>query len=185
MIIVSKRKFLSKILILLICIIIAFFAVTPIKKLIYPLKHQDIITKYSEQYQLDPYLVMGVISSESRFVEAANSHKGAMGLMQLTEETATWCIEHFKLDVSIEDVYKPDVNIRIGCAYMSYLIEVFDGETGTAIAAYNAGQGNVKNWLSDKRYSDDGKTLDVIPFDETKEYVEKVMKRHEIYKDLY
>lgn len=184
MIIVNKRKFYSKIIILL-CILLAFFAVTPIKKTIYPLKYREIIENCSREYNLDPYFVMAVIHTESRFDENANSHKGAMGLMQITEETAKWSIEHFKLDANIEDIYKPEINILIGCAYLDYLTDIFNDETETVIAAYNAGQGNVKKWLNDKRYSDDGKTLTEIPFGETKHYVIKVMKRYEIYKNLY
>ncbi len=184
MVIVNKQKLYSKIIIA-ICIIIALFAATPIKKAVYPLEHRDIIESCSKQYSLDPYFVMAVISAESGFDQNAKSHKGAMGLMQLTEKTAKWCIEHFELDVDIKDIYKPEVNILIGCAYLDYLQNVFDFETQTAIAAYNAGQGNVKNWLIDRRYSDDGKTLKVIPFDETKHYVKKVTKRYKNYKKLY
>ncbi len=184
MVIVNKQKFYSKIIILL-CVIVAFFAITPIKKAVYPLEHRNIIQSCSMEYNLDPYFVMAVISAESRFDQNANSHKGAMGLMQITEQTAKWCIEHFELDADINDIYKPEVNILIGCAYLDYLADIFDGETETVIAAYNAGQGNVKNWLNDRRYSDDGKTLKVIPFDETKVYVEKVIKRYGVYKDLY
>ena len=104
---------------------------------------------------------------------------------KITEETAKWSIEHFKLDANIEDIYKPEINILIGCAYLDYLTDIFNDETETVIAAYNAGQGNVKKWLNDNRNSDDDKTLTEIPFGETKHYVTKVMKRYEIYKNLY
>lgn len=185
MVIVNKRKFYSKITIFILLILVVFLSVTPIKKAIYPLRYEDIIVKYSNEYQLDPYLVMAIISAESRFDANANSHKDAMGLMQVTEQTAKWCVDRFELDISSENLYNPDTNIHIGCAYMDFLIDVFDGELQTAVAAYNAGQGNVKKWLADKAYSSDGKTLSDIPFEETKNYVEKVMKRHEIYKKLY
>jgi len=185
MVIVNKRKFYSKITIFILLILVVFLSVTPIKKAIYPLRYEDIIVKYSNEYQLDPYLVMAIISAESRFEENANSHKDAMGLMQVTEQTAKWCVDRFELDISSENLYNPDTNIHIGCAYMDFLIDVFDGELQTAIAAYNAGQGNVKKWLADKTYSSDGKTLSDIPFEETKNYVEKVMKRYETYKQLY
>ncbi len=184
MIIVNKRKFYSKIIILL-CIILAFFAATPVKKAIYPLEHREIIETNSKEYMLDPYFVMAVISAESRFDQNANSHKNAMGLMQITPDTAKWCVEQFKLDADAQNLFDPNTNILIGCAYLHYLIDVFDGYVYTAVAAYNAGQGNVRNWLTDKRYSQNGKTLDEIPFDETKDYVEKITKRYEIYKKLY
>lgn len=185
MVIVNKRKFYSKITIFILLILVVFLSVTPIKKAIYPLRYEDIIVKYSNEYQLDPYLVMAIISAESRFDANANSHKDAMGLMQVTEQTAKWCVDRFDLDISSENLYNPDTNIHIGCAYMDFLIDVFDGELQTAVAAYNAGQGNVKKWLADKTYSSDGKTLSDIPFEETKNYVEKVMKRYKTYKQMY
>lgn len=185
MVIVNKRKFYSKITIFILLILVVFLSVTPIKKAIYPLRYEDIIVKYSNEYQLDPYLVMAIISAESRFDANANSHKGAMGLMQLTEKTAKWCIERFELSLKSENIYHPQTNILIGCAYLDYLMDVFDGEIQTAVAAYNAGEGNVRKWLSDKNYSIDNKTLTDIPFEETKNYVEKVIKRYKIYKQMY
>ena len=185
MVIVNKRKFYSKITLFIILIVVGFMSVTPIKKAIYPLKHKDIIIQYSNKYELDPYLVMAIICTESRFNENANSHKGARGLMQITEETATWCVEKFKIQADAKNIYNPRTNIEVGCAYLDFLVDLFEGETTTAVAAYNAGQGNVKKWLSDERYSLDGKTLEQIPFEETKNYVEKVLKRYEIYKKLY
>lgn len=184
MIIVNKKFFCFKIIILL-CIVALFFAATPIKKLVYPLEYREYIEQYSKEYKLDPYFVMAIISAESRFDESANSHKNAMGLMQITKETAKWCVEQFNLKADAANLYDPETNILIGCAYLNYLVGHFDGYAYTAVAAYNAGQGNVKGWLSDKRYSKDGKTLELIPFDETKEYVEKVEKRYETYKKLY
>lgn len=180
-----NKKTLKAILILILCVCIGAGLVTPVKKKIYPLKYSEIIKEQSEKYQLDPYLVMAVISTESRFRENASSHRGAKGLMQITEETAKWCVEKFEIQADSKNIYQPRINIEIGCAYLEFLIELFDGKTETALAAYNAGQGNVSLWLNDKKYSADGKTLTDIPFPETKEYVEKVLKRYEIYKKLY
>lgn len=158
---------------------------TPAVKYIYPLKYEAQIEKCAKQYELDKYLVMGIISSESNFDENARSHKDAHGLMQIKDETAIWCIDHFKMDVSKDDIRKPEVNIQIGCAYMRYLIDTFDGNTITAIAAYNAGPGNAQNWLNDSKYSDGNGELVRIPFSETATYVSKVQKRAKIYKRIY
>ena len=187
LIIVNKRRFWTAITItaLLIAAVITLILIPPVSKALHPLRYEQYITEYSGQYGLDPYLIMGVISAESRFDKNAQSNKDAKGLMQIKEDTALWCIQHFGLDADIDDIYEPDTNILIGCTYIDYLIDIFDGQVDTAIAAYNAGQGNVKNWLADERYSDDGKTLKEIPFDETKEYVKKVRHREEIYRDLY
>ena len=170
--------------ILAISIVLAGF-MTPLLKLIYPLKYEEYIQKHSDSFELDPYIVMGVISAESGFDESAKSHKDAKGLMQLKEETALWCIEKFEMDIKPEDVNTPDANIHIGCKYVDYLLELYDGNMITAIAAYNAGPGNVDKWLSDPRYSGGKNSLKTIPFPETEQYVKKVQKRAKIYKRLY
>ena len=186
MVIVLKKKRIIKSVFVL---IILFTVVTILSGLLiralYPLRHEDSIIKHSQSYGLDPYLVMGIISAESRFDETAISHKNAKGLMQLREETAEWCVEKFNINTTHERIYEPDTNIMIGCCYLSYLLELFGGEVRTAVAAYNAGQGNVSEWLKNPSYSPDGKKLENIPFPETEAYVEKVSNRQNIYRKLY
>lgn len=184
-IVIKKRRAIVAVLIFVLIAVCTLLLIKPVSKILYPLKYEDVIEEYSREYNLDPFLVMGIISAESRFDEKAVSHKDAKGLMQLREDTARWCTEKFRLDVSAENLYEPDTNILIGCSYVSYLTELFDGHTATAVAAYNAGQGNVSAWLKNPEYSDDGKILRVIPFPETDTYVQKVLKRCEIYKKLY
>lgn len=187
LVIVNRKRFYTAITItalILISVIVALI-IPPVTKAVYPLKYERHIISHSKEYGLDPYLIMGIISAESQFEADAVSHKDALGLMQIKEETAKWCIEHFELDADVDDIYEPDTNILIGCAYIDYLIDMFEGHTDVAIAAYNAGQGNVKKWLDDNRYSDDGKQLKKIPFDETENYVKKVRNREKIYRDLY
>ncbi len=180
----TKPSIAALTVILAISIVLAGF-MTPFLKLIYPLKYEEYIQKYSKTYELDEYLVMGMISAESGFDEGAKSHKDAKGLMQLKEETALWCVEKFDLDIKPEDVNTPEANIHIGCKYVDYLLEMYDGNMITATAAYNAGPGNVDKWLADTRYSGGKTSLKTIPFPETEEYVKKVQKRAKIYKKLY
>ena len=158
---------------------------TPALKMIYPLKYEKQIEECAKQYNLDKYLIMGIISSESGFDTEARSHKDAYGLMQLKEETALWCVENLDTGVAKEDINKPESNIKIGCAYMRYLMDSFNGDMVVAIAAYNAGPGNVENWLNDPRYSNGDGDLRKIPFGETASYVSKVQKRAKIYKKIY
>ena len=184
----GRRKKKSFLYILILSAVIAFcvtMALDPLLKLIYPLEHEDTISACSEKFDLDETLIMGIISAESGFNPDAKSHKDAHGLMQLKDDTALWCVENLSVDIAGEDIRKPENNILIGCAYMRYLIDLYDGNTYTAVAAYNAGLGNVNKWLSDKRYSDGDNTLRTIPFAETKAYVEKVKNRAEIYGKLY
>ena len=94
-------------------------------------------------------------------------------------------IEYFSQEYHLpESLVYSVVNIKIGCWYLDKLIHQFDG-IQTALAAYNAGSGNVSKWLLDSKYSDDGKTLKEIPYGETKRYVKKVIITQKIYQWLY
>ena len=152
----------------------------PATRYFFPIKYIDEIKMYSKEYNLDEHLVMAVIRTESKFNTDAVSHKNAKGLMQLREDTANWCIEHFGLTTS-GDFTTPETNIQIGCSYLRYLIDKF-GSIETALAAYNAGEGNVSEWL-DKQGEETN--LSEIPFEETRNYVNKVLKREKIYHFLY
>ena len=152
----------------------------PVLRCFFSVKYINIIQKYSNEYNIDKYLVMAIIRTESKFKEDAVSSKGARGLMQLKEETAAWCMEKYGIS-SDADITDPETNIRTGCAYMHYLLEKF-GDEKVAVAAYNAGEGNVAKWLEQQ---DDKSHLDVIPFEETRNYVELVIKREKIYRFLY
>ena len=174
-------------LIILSVILIAILFITFIwsnsfikKKL--PIKYQEIVEATAQKYNLDKYFVYAVISTESSFRENAESHAGAKGLMQVLPETAIWLKQKYSLDLDENNLFDPQTNIELGCCYLYFLIQKFEF-LETACAAYNAGQGNVSEWLT--KYSSDGKTLDSIPYKETEKYVKRVMTRYEIYKDLY
>lgn len=147
-----------------------------------PIKYQQIVEEASQKYNIDKYFIYAVISTESSFREDIESHAGAKGLMQVLPSTAEWLNEKYKLNLDEENLFDPKTNIEFGCCYLSFLIQKFE-VLKTACAAYNAGQGNVDEWLN--KYSDDGKNLNYIPFKETEKYVKRVMTRYEIYKDLY
>lgn len=181
----KKKSTFSYIITALVISAVITLCLNPVMRLVYPLDYAGIIEENAKKCGLDVFLVMGVISAESRFDKTAKSHKDAGGLMQLTENTAAWCRENLDVDIPEGDLVNPGTNIAIGCAYLEYLIDKYKGNTGTAIAAYNAGPGNVDKWLGDKRYSDGKTTLTNIPFAETRDYVKKVMKRAEIYERLY
>lgn len=165
----------------LIVFTVALLLFKPIMKIAYPVKYIDLIEKYSDEYNLDKYMVMAVISTESKFDKDAVSHKNAKGLMQLREETALWCMEQFDIASKSDDIHAPELNINLGCAYLRYLTDKFEN-TNTALAAYNAGEGNVSKWLEDSK---DEIKLNSIPFDETKKYVDTVNKRTHVYRYLY
>lgn len=149
----------------------------------YPLDYEEIVTKYAQEYELDPHFVMAIIKAESNFIEDAHSGK-ASGLMQLTEETAGWVAEQLGEDAEKINLNNPKDNIELGCYYIRYLIDYYDGNVDVALAAYNGGMGNVDKWLENKRYSDDGKSLKDIPFKETREYVKRVNSEKEVYEKM-
>ncbi len=153
------------------------------KQITYPVAYGDWITKYSVKNELDPFLVMAVIKQESNFVPEAHSGY-AGGLMQLTEETASWNAK--EMGISVYDYMDPETNIRLGCHYLRYLIDHY-GNVDTALAAYNGGMGNVNEWLRDSRYSTNGETLNAesIPFAETRGYLQKVNEYWTYYTELY
>lgn len=182
---VKKKSVLSLVIKALIASIIITLLIQPVMKLLYPLEYEEEILKYSAEFELSEYLVMGIISAESNFNADAESHKSAKGLMQLKEETALWCIDHLNLKADKDKIFSPEENIYIGCAYLAYLEDLYNGNTINAIAAYNAGLGNVNDWLSQPRYSDENGNLKNIPFSETQMYIKKVRKRAQIYRKLY
>lgn len=150
---------------------------------VYPNSYKLQVSEYSRKYNISDELVYGVIRAESKFIADAVSEKGAVGLMQIMESTGDWAAEK----IGLEDVnlFDPDTNIEIGCFYLSYLLDKYNGNENCAIAAYNAGQTNVDKWLATDEYSKDGKTLVKIPFRETEKYVKKVQENIKKYSFLY
>ena len=105
--------------------------------------------------------------------------------MQLTDETAQFCAEKMGIELNEGDIYSPAINIRLGTFYLSRMLNLFDGDERLAVAAYNAGEGRVQEWLKNPTLSTDGESLDFIPYEETRRHVEKIETYKKIYKLLY
>lgn len=151
----------------------------------YPIKYSEYVEKYAKENNLSVYLVYAVIKTESGFNTSACSEVGARGLMQIMEETFDWIKYRLKDTQTVYyDMYTAQKNIEYGCWLLGYLYEEF-GDTDCVAAAYHAGRTNVNNWLSDRRYSSDGKHLDNIPISDTAYYVEKINKTIRVYEELY
>lgn len=175
----------KKILIISIFIIlfgVLFVESKAIQKIMYPKKYSVYVNKYAEMFNLDENLVYSVIKAESKFKKDAVSHRGAKGLMQISDITRDWAIEELQLGKI--DIFDPETNIKIGCWYLNKLYKEF-GRLGLVIAAYNGGSGNVRKWLENNEYSKDGKNLHNIPFQETSTYVDKVRKNYVKYSKIY
>ena len=149
----------------------------------FPVRYLEIVNDNAGE--LDPSLILAVIMAESSFRPNAQSHAGAQGLMQLMPATAEWMAEQMgKTDFNPEDVWLPEVNIAIGSFYLNWLVRYYNGNKNLAIAAYNAGLGNVNRWLADPEFSSDGLNLDVIPFRETYNYLHRVQRNQRIYVEI-
>jgi len=151
-----------------------------------PLRHDDIIRQQAEEKGLDPSLIAGVIFAESHFRDAT-SHAGAKGLMQLMPETADF-IAHRSGGTAFEqgDLASPQVNIAYGSWLLRFLLDRYDGNRVLALAAYNAGQGNVDEWVASAGARDEAFSVaQHIPFPETRAYVEKVLAAREDYRREY
>ncbi len=133
---------------------------------------------------VDPALVYAVMKAESGFDERAVSRAGAVGLMQLLPSTAEYICQKENIVFQGENLLDGAYNVRLGCMYLRYLLQRFSDEH-TAICAYNAGEGTVAGWLQNESCSDDGKTLNEIPYTETRTYEKKVFNFRKNYQILY
>lgn len=159
-------------------IFLSMFGVSVIYGTIFPLKYEEEIAYASECYGVDPIYIASVINCESGFNKNAESNKGAKGLMQLMPSTAKYLAE--KLNYGDYDLNDIDDNINLGTYYLSILKDKFKDDD-LMLCAYNAGPTNVLNWLNNKEYSKDGKTLQKIPFKETENYLKKCHKAINYY----
>ncbi len=154
----------------------------------YFLLYRDYIERWAEEYNLSPAFVAAIIRNESSFDPKAVSGVGARGLMQLMPDTAEWIAGKLRVDgYAFERMYDPESNIRFGCWYLNYLSKLFLGDPVSVAAAYHAGQGQVKVWLSDPALSADGYTLnlDAMPEGPTKNYAGRVTRDYGIYQEKY
>lgn len=182
-------KIITGLIIILLIIFILFKVIKVqeiILKSIYPTKYSEYVEKYSQQNGLDKYLVYATIKAESNFNPDVTSASDARGLMQLMEETA---VERSNIiennSVEAYDLYDPETNIKLGTSYLSYLLNLYDGNVVLAITAYNAGLGNVEQWVKDGVIKSDGSDIENIPYKETSNYVRKILKNYQMYITIY
>ena len=172
-------------LIALILLPIFLLSSEPIQNHLYPLKYSASVEAVAEEYHFPPSLIYAVIYTESKFNPNALSSANAKGLMQITDETYQWACLRIGKEVSDSDsLFDPETNITYGGLILSLLVDRFEN-IETALAAYNAGQGKVTEWLKNPSYSKDGKTLTHIPYEETENYVRRVIYIQEKYQNLY
>ncbi|MCE4538964.1 lytic transglycosylase domain-containing protein [Pelomonas sp. P7] len=146
----------------------------------YPTPHRTELLREARAAGLDAAYVYGLIRQESRFVLDARSHVGAAGLMQVMPATAKWTARKVGMSYSPDLMHDRDFNLRIGTSYLKLVLDRFDGAQALAAAAYNAGPNRPARWR-------DGPVVDAavwaenIPFNETRDYVRKVLLGGTVY----
>lgn len=150
-----------------------------IQELTLPLRHEDVIRQQAREKGVDAALIAAVIYSESKFSDSTSS-AGARGLMQITREAAHDIERHSGgTTFEFDDLSDPEINIRYGTFLLRELLDRYDGDLVAALAAYNAGPGNVDRWGGGEL------RLTGIPFPETRAYVEEVLEKRSEYRREY
>ncbi len=183
-----KKIGFTIITVILILFVLIMIFIKDIIKLAYPKEHTQIVLEYSEKYNVEENLVYSIIKVESNFNINAESNKQAMGLMQIVDDTAEDVANKNSIELDVNDIKSelmiPEINLEIGIAYISELIKRY-GNIEIALASYNAGIGTVDNWISRGIIQADGSDTQNIPYNETENYVRKVINTYKIYNEIY
>jgi soluble lytic murein transglycosylase len=149
----------------------------------YPTPFRDIVLARSQETGLDPAYVYGLIRQESRFIPDARSSVGASGLMQLMPNTARWVARKLALDYKPDQIVDPVINVKLGTGYLKLVLEDFGGSQAMAAAAYNAGPSRPRRWREGPSV-EPAIWAENIPFNETRDYVKKVLSNAAVYGSL-
>jgi len=150
----------------------------------YPLKYLALVELAAERWDIPSSVILSVIHTESGFDENALSHAGAIGLMQMTDDTYDWIYFLRREDCPPHDTMGiPAYNIDAGAFLLSWLYRKY-GRWDTVFAAYNAGYARVNKWLEDPEISENGVLVN-IPINETEQYVKRCTEAEEIYREVY
>ena len=153
---------------------------------LFPRPYWDALRRYSDENGLDPYLVASLIRQESEFNPGAVSRANAYGLMQLLPKTGKGTAKQVGLhNYKTESLLDPTINIELGTKYFREMVDHFGGQIEYALAAYNAGSSRVEDWRSSGSYRDIEEFVESIPFTETREYVQAIVRNAEVYKRVY
>ena len=150
----------------------------------YPLPYREPLENEARRNHLDPMLVAGLIRQESAFAAEAVSSRNAVGLMQVEPKTGTRLAKQLRVGFSRARLFDPEYNLRLGTVYLSGLLLAY-GTPEAALAAYNAGEDRVAQWTTGQTYAEAPEFVESIPFTETREYVQIVLRNAELYRQIY
>ena len=153
---------------------------------LFPKAYWSDLKRSSAANGLDPYLVASLIRQESEFNPGAVSRANAVGLMQLLPKTGKAVARQAKMKrYSSSQLFTPAINLQLGTRYFRGMVDKFGGSFEYALAAYNAGSDRVEEWLGQGKYRDPQEFVESIPFTETREYVQAILRNASVYKQLY
>jgi soluble lytic murein transglycosylase len=157
-----------------------------LQRLIYPLPYADLIAAQAKQRGVDPLLFAGLIRQESTFNPRARSSANALGLAQVVPSTGQGIASALgRPGINNEDLYRPMVAVEFGVFYLGRQLGTYDNRVYPALAAYNAGGGNVNGWVAEFGGDDQDIFMELIPFAETSYYVRIVYENYQHYRRLY
>lgn len=158
----------------------------PVWEGLFPRPFWDELRKDALQNKLDPYLVASLIRQESEFNPLAVSPANAMGLMQLLPSVGRGLAKQMKIrHFSSDDLLIANTNLQMGTRYFKHMVDHYDGQVEYALAAYNAGEDRVDDWRQKGNFKSVDEFVESIPFTETREYVQAILRNAMLYKLLY
>jgi soluble lytic murein transglycosylase len=153
-------------------------------KALFPLPYEAVLRREAAKNDFDPMFAAGLIRQESTFQADAVSHKNAIGLMQVLPKTGKLLARQLKVRYTKDKLFEPDYNIEIGMVYIAALVRL-TGAPEYAAAAYNAGEDRIAAWKAERNYEEIPEVVESIPFTETREYVQIVLRNTQVYRMIY
>jgi soluble lytic murein transglycosylase len=154
-------------------------------EMLFPLPYKDEVFGNARERGIDPWDVAALIRQESEFNPTAKSPANARGLMQLEPSTGRMLGRQQGMSVPTSLLFSPAVSIRLGTEYLKQQLKSWDGDWFRTLAAYNAGPGRVHQWLAGANFREPVEFLESIPFNETREYIQAVVRNADIYREIY
>jgi soluble lytic murein transglycosylase len=153
-------------------------------KTLYPLPYEASLRREAQRNDFDPMLAAGLIRQESTFQADIVSHANAVGLMQVLPKTGKLLAKQLKVRYTKAKLFDPEYNLELGMLYISGLLKL-TGEPEYALAAFNAGEDRIAAWRAERNYEEIAELVESIPFTETRDYVQIVMRNADVYRQIY
>ena len=155
-------------------------------RLAFPLPYRKALEDYCREYSLDPFFVAALIRQESEFNTKAVSRANARGLTQVMPATGRELGRKLKIPrYQTSMLFSPDTNLKIGTYYLRALLNQLEGKREATLASYNAGKSRAVAWLASANFKEPAEFVESIPFNETRVYVQSVLRNAEVYRRLY